>query len=448
MRRILQSVLSLVAYTLIAAALVLLRPMPTTWSFFIFSSSFLYNGDQALQYFPPWLIVLFSFFTIPVLQAIAPFALFSFGLRFPNAQPTGLPQRVERILWFAVAPVLALANICSGASLIGIRYPQALTSDIQIAIAALYVPGIAVLIFRYTRSEQDERTRLRWAISAFAIAFLPYVFFTAVENAAGRLLSLSVANLTQAWLIVAPVALAYTILKHRLFDIRFVVSRALVFGFMTTLTIGILALADWAFGKWLEHSRFHIVAEVALALALGFSITSMHKYIERALNRIIFHAQALALAAIRRFTHEVDLISDPGQLLAQTLQTLRMRLESQYVAIFTADGATFVQSHPIVQGTPEILSANDLAVLRLRRWSEPFECDAPQHPLRAALMLPMTARTHLVGFIVCGPKTDHTHYIPEEIDTLQALAHRAGAGYAWLTMRPIFSYANRPERSR
>ncbi len=435
------------AYTLITAALVLLRPTPTTWSFFMFSSSFLYNGDQALQYFPPWLIVLFSFLTIPVLQAIGPFALFSFGLRFPSVRPAGLPQRVERILWFAVAPVLALANICSGASLIGIRFPQALTSALQIAIAALYVPGIAVLIFRYTRSEQDERTRLRWAVSAFAIAFLPYIFFTAAENAAGRLLSLSVANLTQAWLIVAPVALAYTILKHRLFDIRFVVSRALIFGFMTTLTIGILALADWAFGKWLEHSRFHVVAEVALALALGFSITSVHKHIERVLNRIIFHAQALALAAIRRFTHEVDLISDPRQLLAQTLQTLRTRLASEYVAIFTADGTTFVQSQPIAEGAPESLSANDLAVLRLRRWSEPFECDVPQHPLRAALMLPMTARTHLIGFIVCGPKSDLTHYIPEEIDTLQALAHRAGAGYAWLTMRPILATQIAPSKA-
>ena len=71
----------------------------------------------------------------------------------------------------------------------------------------------------------------------------------------------------------------------------------------------------------------------------------------------------------------------------------------------------------------------------MRRWSEPFECDEPHHPLRAALLLPMTARTQLVGFIVCGPKRDRTHYLPEEVETLGALAHRTGAAYGWLTLR-------------
>jgi hypothetical protein len=323
--------------------------------------------------------------------------------------------------------------------LFGVPFPQNVTGWVQFAIAALYFPSVAILIARYNGSAHAERTRLRWVVVAFAIAFLPYVFFTAAENATANVISLPVANITQAWLIIAPLALAYTILKHRLFDIRFVVSRALIFGFMTTLMVGILALADWGFGKWLEQSRFQIIAEAALALALGFSITTVHKRMEHALNRIVFRAQTVALAAIRRFTHEVDLIGDPAQLLAQTLETLRTRVDTEYVAIFSEEGMTFIQAQPGVESVPAMLSANDLAVLRLRRWSEPFECDVPHHPLRNALLVPMTARTRLVGFIACGPKTDHTHYVPEEIDTLQALAHRAGGGYAWLTMRPVLA---------
>ena len=48
----------------------------------------------------------------------------------------------------------------------------------------------------------------------------------------------------------------------------------------------------------------------------------------------------------------------------------------------------------------------------------------------------MIVRGALVGFLVCGPKNDGTHYLPEEIDTLSTLAHRAGTAYAWLTLRP------------
>lgn len=427
--------ISLVAYILIAAALALLRPMPATWAFLIFSSAFFYNGDQAQQYFPAWLEVLYNFVLIPVLQAVGPMAFFSFALRFPNAQPAGASRVMERIFLFA-APLLATANVSTGSGLLGMPFPPVLNGAMQLVIVALYLPGIAMLISRYAHSEQDERTRLRWAVAAFSIAFLPYIGFTAAENSFASVLSLPATNLTQAWLLIAPAALAYTVLKHRLFDIRFVVSRALIFGFMTTLTVGVLALADWAFGKWLEQSRFQLIAEVALALALGFSMTSLHKRMERFLNNVIFHAQALALSSVRRFTHELDLIADPSQLLAQTLETLRTRLESEYIAIFTADGATFVQPEPAVHALPPLFSANDLAVLRLRRWTEPFECDVPLHPLRGALLLPMTVRTQLIGFIACGPKADHTHYVPEEIETLQSLAHRAGAGYAWLTLRP------------
>jgi hypothetical protein len=80
------------------------------------------------------------------------------------------------------------------------------------------------------------------------------------------------------------------------------------------------------------------------------------------------------------------------------------------------------------------LAADDFAVLRVRRWSEPFECDEAAHPLRGALFVPMTARMRLVGFIVCGPKRDRTHYLPEETDTLTMLSHRVASSYLWLTL--------------
>ncbi|HET7815393.1 MAG TPA: GAF domain-containing protein [Candidatus Baltobacteraceae bacterium] len=440
------AVLSLVLYTLIAAALVLLRPMPATWAFFLFSAGLLYNGDQSMQYFPAWLVMLIAVVMYAILQAVGPVAFFSFALRFPNVAPMGRSKSAERILWFAAAPMLVGLNLASMAlPIAGVAFPAALTASIQFAIAALYVPGIVQLIVRYVRSARDERARLQWAVAAFAVAFVPYLFFTAVQNANANIISLSVSNVVQAWLVIAPVALAYTVLKHRVYDIRFVVSRALIFGIMTTATVGILALADWAFGKWLEQSRFHLVAEVTIALLLGFSLTTLHKRIEHLLNRVIFAAQTAALSAIRRFSHEIDLIAEPHQLVAQTLQTLRQRVEAQFVAIYTEEGNAFVQSEPVAEAVTPLLSANDLAVLRLRRWTEPFECDVPGHPFRGALLLPMTVRAQLVGFIVCGPKTDHTHYIPEEVDTLQALAHRAGAGYAWLTIRPVTALTSYPQ---
>lgn len=46
----------------------------------------------------------------------------------------------------------------------------------------------------------------------------------------------------------------------------------------------------------------------------------------------------------------------------------------------------------------------------------------------------IVASASLVDFIVCGPKSDRTHYLPEEVDTLSLLAHRTGSAYALLTL--------------
>ncbi|GAC1659852.1 MAG: hypothetical protein NVS9B12_14000 [Vulcanimicrobiaceae bacterium] len=119
---------------------------------------------------------------VPGLQAISLFAFVSFALRFPSMEPAGVSQRAERFLWLGVAPTVIAANVCSGAIIIGMRFPSALTSALQLVIAMLYIPGIAILIFRYIRSEQQERTRLRWAVAAFSIAFLPYITFTGATN--------------------------------------------------------------------------------------------------------------------------------------------------------------------------------------------------------------------------------------------------------------------------
>jgi hypothetical protein len=437
------SVSVLVAYTLLAAALVLVRPIAATWAFFLFSAAFFYNGTQIFQFIPTPLYVFFIVIPL-VFQALSPIAFFSFAARFPNSQPQAGAKLAERILCVVAAPALTAWFVFSECGiLLAVPVPNWQTTIALATIALLYLPGIAILFSRYAHSTDEERTRLRWIVAALTVSFVPYVITTAMLQYTGSYsLSLAVYNLSQAWLIIAPVALAYTVLKHRLFDIRFVVSRALVFGVLTTLTVGVLALADWGLGKWLEQSRFALVAEVMLAVLIGFSLTTVHSRIERFLNGVIFRAQSIALSAVRRFSHEVDLIAEPAEVIARTYETLRERIECDYVAIYTLESSTFVRSAPAGNELPLLFMATDLAVLRLRRWNEAFECDVPEHPLRGALLLPMTARTQLVGFIACGPKPDRTHYLPDEVAALEALAHRAGAGYAWLTLRDLTPLEN------
>ena len=430
-------VLATLAYIVIAALLVLLRPAPSTWAFFGFSYGFCIFAATPSTWPFPFAIAFLTLWLIS--SGISCAAFVSFALRFPDSEPSPAGRVVERALLLGLSPVLVALSLYGFLTYVFAgNYVPAVSPVVVVITEAVFAFGIVVLISRYVLAKVAERNRLRWVVLAFAVAYLPALALEALYGAGIALIPVSpeLINICQAWEVLAPIALAYTVLRHRLFDVRFVVSRALVYVFMTSLVVGAIALVDWAFSRWLAESRFALIAELALALLFGATLTLLHRRIERFLNGVVFRTRLLALQALRRFAQEVDLISDPQRLLTQTYEALHVRMECDYAAIYTADGASFALATPPEAHTPIVLAGDDFAVLRLRRWSEAFECEDPAHPLRAALFVPMVARMQLVGFIVCGPKRDRTHYLRDEIDTLATLAHRAGSAYLWLTLRP------------
>lgn len=430
------SVLALAAYIILAGVLVLMRPMPATWAFYGFSTFFCFSGTLAESYQPPALLF-WTWGLFFLESAIAPIAFAEFALRFPDRVPHGAWKLIERVLVLGAAPALAAMVVGTYAAFIvaGNPGPAALAVAARVLSVLLYAFGVVVLVERYATADEGSRSRLQWVVAAFAVAFLPTIVLNVIESELAIFPPVTVINLAQAWQLLAPIALAYTILRHRLFDIRLVVSRALVYGLLMSSTVGALALVDWAFGRWLAESRFALVVELGLAVCIGVLLTTLHKRLEAFLNGVIFRAQTLALKALHRFALETDLIAEPQHLLGQTYEALRARLENEFAGIYTVAGTSYVLETPACEALPQQLSGSDFAVLRLRRWHETFECDEPDHPLRGSLLLPMTARGQLIGFIACGPKRDHTHYLPEEVATLDLLAHRAGTSYVLLTSR-------------
>lgn len=432
------AVLALLTFIAIAAALVLLRPMPATWAFYGFAYTFCSYGALVKTVSPQLLIGIMSLTALA--GAISPAAFVSFALRFPDVKLKPVALATERVLFFALTPAIAvwglyqlLAYIIAGDPAPAWIRPGNLHNTLTDAI---YAAGVGILIVRYATADSTSRNRLRWVVAAFAVAFLPFLTVQFIWSATSVFPGVATVNLAQACEVLAPIALAYTVLKHRLFDVRFVVSRALMYTGMLSLCIGALALIDWGFGRWISASRFTLLGELAMALVSGAGLTMTQRKIEAFLNGVVFRTQMLALQGLRRFAHETDLIADPARLLSQTHEALTTRLESEYAAIYTADGSSYARAMPGTERNPALLAGDDFAVLRLRRWHEAFVCDEPRHPFQGALLLPMTARGQLIGFIACGPKRDHTHYLPDEVETLVMLTHRVGSAFALLTLSP------------
>ena len=415
----------------IASMLLLMRPLPATWAFYFAAIGMSFApATLTLEYAAPSLLVVLSLSRI-LLATVGRATVVSFALRFPNVECGRAAKTFERVLLFGLTP---FAILTSGLSVVGVAWAQLLNPYVfQGFLWSTALVAAFILLARYAGAAAEMRSRLQWIVASFAVAFIPAGIVISIENA-GFFPPIWIVNLSYLFQVVAPVAVAYTVFKHRLFDLRLIVSRAVLYAVLTSIMVTLLGLLDWAMGRWLAESRFALAAELVLAVGVGVLLSVMHRRIETLLNNVIFRAQALALQAVRRFSHETDLIADPHLLLQQTGEVLRTRLETDYIAIYTADGSSYALVTPPSPGIPSLLAAHDLAVLRLRRWHEPFECEEPAHPLAGALLLPMTARGQLVGFIGCGPKHDRTHYLPDEVETLALLSHRTGSAYALLTL--------------
>ena len=99
----------------------------------------------------------------------------------------------------------------------------------------------------------------------------------------------------------APIGVAYAILKHRVVNVSFVVSRTIVYGTITAILIATFAFIDWLVGRVLDQSRLAVVAEVIAAIAIGFSLNGLHRQIDRFVDGLLFRSRHAAERTLTRF---------------------------------------------------------------------------------------------------------------------------------------------------
>jgi len=273
----------------------------------------------------------------------------------------------------------------------------------------------------------SDRQRLSWVARSIGIGFAGPLVATVLAVALGR---------TDEWisflpltLVVMPVGLAYTILRHRTVDVGFVISRALVLTMLSFLVLGAFALVERTLGKIFIDAS-HIASrsvELALALGLGFSLRSLHTNIERGVDRIFFRHRQRALATLKTFATDVYFITDPDVVLERTVDVAYRCADAENAAIFLIADGVFGCAAAFDRATlPAEISENDALFVRLRASRRPEIPREVASGLDVDIAFPMFVRATLVGALVLAAKRTGEAYDPEETALLADLAGRVG----------------------
>ena len=436
---------------LLGLFLVWARPGVMAWSFFA----------ATIYVFPvrPWIEFALAFndgHWLRLLPAMAlcsgmAFAFIPFALSFPRNSMTGWP-RWSRALGLLV--VLVWLSFCvSSLKVEPFMFDRPARSLVLAWAMVAFLSDTAALIIlwrTYRRSGGDEAARLKWAVlgmsAALAAVLSSFAFFPVPSLSSSPLSGETYTLYNWAAALIAgfllPLAMGNAILRQRVIDAQFAVSRTLVYGTVSTLALAVVATVHWLLGRMIEHSGLALGLEGAAAIGVGLVLHRGTHTINELVDRVVFRKHHAAEERLRRVTAALPFATEQRSIAeALVLEPVR-NLNLASAALFyreTGEGPLRrVLAHGWSDAHAESLDADSLLVRYLQAEHEPLKLDDPQLlpagvPAGAALpvlAMPIVNQHALIAMVLYGGHANSTLLDPDEIELLHRLAKAAATSHS------------------
>ena len=435
--------------------LVYLRPARMTWGFLL--SSLVAASPQYVTFWGqtgPWQFLLANG-SYAVLSGTAAAGVLMFMSRFPADRARGGLTVLDRaaiplgVAISALGLFIVLSTLLSPRPPMGANFAYQYLDKTAIALIAL-----GALVVAFTQTKGSDRQRVIPVLISFAF----YVAVLMARNIYSALYTEPIGAGTFSVLAaVATLALAgavaYGVVRHRVIDVSFVISRTLVYTILTSILVGAFALIDFVSSKMLEHFQFTVLIEAFVALAFGIWLNTLHARIDRFVDKVLFRRRHLAEARLDR-TGRALLHAESTQFIDEALVIEACdALALTSAAVFRRDGSEryvrvlsrgWEQTHLQSVTSEDHLVVNllgDLQPLNLGDIRWPHE-DVPHGIAQALVALPLCVRHELLGFVLYGGHIGGEAIDPDERRTLTRLTDAAAAAYEHVHAKALVSEAS------
>jgi hypothetical protein len=416
-----------------AGMLVVLRsPSMATWAFFIFSLVQAGPVNVAGMIGPVWLrFVATEIFWVSLM--VTSLAAPIFALYLLHTGPIAGWRRVVARITVTLGLAACALETWYLAALVFYGICQPVLDVIPFVIAVLAVDATPFILFAtYFESQPQARERLRWVIAGFAVSACARTIDAFGGN--GQIAFFELSYLTHSILIAlasfsVALTVIYAILKHRIIDINVAVSRALVYTVLSAIVVGIFALVDLFFNRVLSESKAGFIADIALALVLGFFFNGLHGHVDRLVDGLLFRNRHLAEK------HLLTVISAiPYVKSAEHVDRL---LTEEPIRAFDLTGSHLGTIDHVTTANTASLVAYLEAVRRGLRLNEHGFRGSEFTDFEAAVAAPIFCHGELSAVVFYGFHNNGTDLDGEEVAILERLAEAAGAAYDHLEAQAL-----------
>lgn len=251
-------------------------------------------------------------------------AIFAGGVFVALASRMGTPTVVRRVLEILVY-VIILATLTFDEmsayavvtlrfdplpfTIIGTGYPVGPAVSLQ---AMLAISVVAVVTLAIASASRADRVRVAWLLIPLPLgAILSLVFGTIAGIFHSSPLFAVFVVLIGFSQLSATLAVTYAVVKRRVLDIEFVVSRTLVVAIISLIVVVAFTLLEWALGTVLAglSRTAGIVVNAGLALVLGLSLRFIHQRVDGFVDATFFRKRHADERALLDFAKEAAYVT-------------------------------------------------------------------------------------------------------------------------------------------
>jgi len=423
-------------YLAVGALLAVLSPSWMTWGFYAMGVGLIWIPQGNPSYIPTnWMLA----YTLAWQALLVPFAVIGFlifCLRFPSNRTVGWRQTAENaalILFVVLIVGQSFAALGSYGFGVSPAFAGLWQHVWNVGLAVAGVVGLTSVIATYRGSHGVERRRSAWIVLGFACNSIAFVFAALYFEG---ILPTSVANVGISTAVLLPLAVAYAVIRHRVIDVRFVVSRALVYGTIALVIIAVVAVLDWLFSTRFANSRWQTAVYAGIALLVGFVLNFARQRIGNMVDAIFFrgwHGTKEKVDALR------DLVRRAGAKTA-AYEPLTKGVAETFslasVALFerTVDGGFVrVAAHGWSSCTLWHILSDDALATRVRTRPRISEISALEWPAPSVssgvacpeIMVPIIAGKNVTGIVLLSAHEDGTRLDPDELRAIRGVCSEA-----------------------
>ncbi|MGH3086129.1 MAG: sensor histidine kinase [Rubrobacteraceae bacterium] len=263
--------------------------------------------------------------------------------------------------------------------------------------------SVFALVYRYRReADSIQRQQTKWVVFGIAAA-LGGVVVMAVAEAAffssgppGLFDTLVFRSAQIVLLLLIPLSIGAAILRYRLWDIDLVINRALVYGALTAMVVGLYVLVVGGLGVMLRVEGNLLVSILAAGL-VAVLFAPLRDRLQRFVNRLMYGERDDPYKVLSRLGERLEGTLSPGAVLPAIAETIRDALKLPYAAV------------------------------EIRR-KDAFEVATESgEPTETPLRLPLLHAGETVGRLVLGPRAGDDAFSAAERRLLEDLARQVGA---------------------